>query len=973
MPRRIDAEVAVKVTGQDKVDKLEKQLDELSGEKVEIPIEADDQATRDIDDLMAKVDKLGGEPAQILLASNAAQITNEIADLIIDIDKLDSSDPTIDMKIERVGQLTGDLDKIQAKVKEIDGMRVSPQIDTTPAVGGIDRISDSARGANSALANMIGNAGQDVGALGGIAGSAGVAIGQMAEYAADATLGGERLGSALKSMVAVAGPIAVLAAALQAVTGAMAESKAEAEAARKLTEDLGTAMRETGDDAVGLANAIRENIPALRDWTTESLLGTGILGEMAVEANRLGKNIPILGKLFQDLGVDVVGAMNDAGLSIFQFGDAVQGSDADFQAFLQLLDDFKLAGLITSDQYKGLTDAANSYRDSVLDAKEAQKLFNVNQAEANSLFKEFLTQEAPLESFTSHWKTLMDDMRDGSIDSKAAADAINFLTDALGKQPEEIIAIAQAGLDDEYAAQAKAADEAKRAVDENNEKMREAYAAQRQFADAVGLANAGLAEAVDSADAMGTALDRLNTTTSELDFSQMALDTVGSFDDMKTAIDAAAEAGVDLSKIDLTPESVEELKNIPAELAGIVDAVAGMREPIQTELTHAFDTGGVDAFVEKARFFRREVVTQFTQSLMDAGVSAEEAQAQARQLADELGLMPRDVRIAIRLTREEEARAALAAFSSVIADLPEEQQIRINTAIAEGDIARALEILNTQLILRGYPPITLPVDADTAPAEEGIEGTRGKKRPPARIDTEVGDNKAEPELEDIRTKRRQAKIDAAKGQDTASGDLDAIQRTTNPRVAPIAAQALNVSLVDQVLASLARSRTAFITADALTETAETELNDTARDRTSYVRQVVLPPTGGAKGLTSRGETVQTGELGPELVRYPDGTWGWTGIAGPQLSYLPSGARVFPAHESREIAKRRTIVTRKMANGGVVLAERATAAAGGLTIHVHNNMRAGVIGNRFDVARAVTAATKDAIRFAGRRAVLSGQW
>ena len=48
-------------------------------------------------------------------------------------------------------------------------------------------------------------------------------------------------------------------------------------------------------------------------------------------------------------------------------------------------------------------------------------------------------------------------------------------------------------------------------------------------------------------------------------------------------------------------------------------------------------------------------------------------QAQATALADELGLMPEDIQIMIKLTREEEARAALDQFGSMISTFPTER------------------------------------------------------------------------------------------------------------------------------------------------------------------------------------------------------------------------------------------------------------------------------------------------------------
>ena len=136
------ARVEAEVDGLDDVEKLARSLDELDGEKVEIPVEVDDQAGRDIDDLLEKVDRLHVEPAQLLLATNAAQITTDIADLLLDIDKLDSTDPTVDVKIERVNQLKGDLDQIQAKAREISDTPIDLDTDrgdegasTTSAVG----------------------------------------------------------------------------------------------------------------------------------------------------------------------------------------------------------------------------------------------------------------------------------------------------------------------------------------------------------------------------------------------------------------------------------------------------------------------------------------------------------------------------------------------------------------------------------------------------------------------------------------------------------------------------------------------------------------------------------------------------------------------------------------------------------------------------------------------------------------------
>ena len=98
--------------------------------------------------------------------------------------------------LQRMGltfeEIVADADKLAASLKELDQVQVKG-LDS--GLGGVEheaRRASTTRPAasRSVLANMVGNATQDLGALGGVAGSAGVAIGQMGEYMADAA--GER-------------------------------------------------------------------------------------------------------------------------------------------------------------------------------------------------------------------------------------------------------------------------------------------------------------------------------------------------------------------------------------------------------------------------------------------------------------------------------------------------------------------------------------------------------------------------------------------------------------------------------------------------------------------------------------------------------------------------------------------------------------------------------------------------------------
>ena len=117
--------------------------------------------------------------------------------------------------LQRMGlsfeEIVVDADKLATSFKELDQVQVKG-LDS--GLGGVNtkmgELQRSAGGSRSVLANMVGNTTQDLGALAGVAGSAGVAIGQMGEYMADAAGEGEGFGSVLKNFGTVAVPLAAI-------------------------------------------------------------------------------------------------------------------------------------------------------------------------------------------------------------------------------------------------------------------------------------------------------------------------------------------------------------------------------------------------------------------------------------------------------------------------------------------------------------------------------------------------------------------------------------------------------------------------------------------------------------------------------------------------------------------------------------------------------------------------------------------
>ena len=159
-----------------------------------------------------------------------------------------------------IDTIIANADQLAGKLREVSDADVGGKLGASlgTARGKTDELTDSAVKGRSALANMIGNTAQDLGAMGGIAGSAGVALGQMAEGAADAAAGGEAIGSALKGMAMVAGPVAALTIGVQLLQMWMSRGKAEAKEIAEATEQYADALFKAQDAGEDLQNTIEK-------------------------------------------------------------------------------------------------------------------------------------------------------------------------------------------------------------------------------------------------------------------------------------------------------------------------------------------------------------------------------------------------------------------------------------------------------------------------------------------------------------------------------------------------------------------------------------------------------------------------------------------------------------------------------------------------------------------------------------------
>lgn len=700
-------------------------------------------------------------------------------------------------------EITANADQLGGKLREIagpDGAGLD-QIGTRAraAAADTDKLSDSARGANSALANMVGNSAQELGELGGIAGSAGVAVGQMAEYFSDATLAGEGLGSALKSMVAVVGPIALLAAAVQTVSGALAIQERRAEEAAARTEAVGDAMRSAADDTVGLADKLRETADAMKRFEATDIIGNDVINRM----NDLAASLPIIGGLAQDLRVDLAAALTKAGSSMYEFSRAIDGTTAEAQLFLDAMYAQMQAGKLTGREYTALTQAVVQYRKAASDAASTQALMNVNAEEANAVLAELVTKADPLARFADVWATLMQDMADGSIDTKAAADAVNELAEKLGLTQEEVIDLAREHLADQMSAIAEAASETAEAMGEVND------------------AFAGTGERVA---ALGRVLEAFNART-PLDFADMAADTVQSFDDLKAALEDVSDIG----SRPLAPTTVEDLRGLSAESGRVIDAMGAMRSAIQTELGAALESAGgnFDGLREKAGFFRDEITTQFTDAFTKMGLGPDEVDAKVTELLGNLGLLPSQVETQIRLTQADEAMRKIELFGAAIDNLPPEVQTQVAAAIDANDPVKAWELIKAGVDAQGAVPVettadpqgftsamgeleqgdystTVDVGADTKPAESDTEAFTRKRRETAPISVLVNQALAAAALLAFITQSRATTIYVGtSGVPEVSSTLNAL---ATPRRVPIEAYVADYPTTAEIQRLIGRPR-----------------------------------------------------------------------------------------------------------------------------------------------------------------------
>ena len=282
-----------------------------------------------------------------------------------------------------IEDITVNADRLGNKLRELSDIDVGGKLGRNlgTARGRLDELGASAGSSRSVLANMVGNSTQDLASLGGFAGSAGVAIGQMGEYMADARLSGEAFGSVLGNFAKVAGPIAAVSLALAGINNIMGEMRKGQAATKAFDVDQVTqfneALKDTGDLVDNYSNQLEDTGQVLVDtgrkagpaWT-----------QILPGVNELVDNIGLLGKFGEELE-DILPTLNQAGIDSKRWSEITTAGIADQAAQLQGLRDDLIAANIAEEDRRDIMQGARAAQDNYTEAlkkrREQEQFFGV--------------------------------------------------------------------------------------------------------------------------------------------------------------------------------------------------------------------------------------------------------------------------------------------------------------------------------------------------------------------------------------------------------------------------------------------------------------------------------------------------------------------------------------------------------------------------------------------------------------------
>jgi hypothetical protein len=536
--------------------------------------------------------------------------------------------------------------------------------------------SDQSR---SVLANLAGNAAQDLGELGGVVGTLGVGIGQLAEYAVDGNI-------ALSGLAGVAGPMAALAATTYLIGEAVKQIGVEQKETTEQTAKYRDVLAEAGSAALNV-----------RDMVVEA-------GKLSFADNNADTFLRDLTELLPGVGegvVNVADIMQRASLNVDDYANAVTGVGDTWNETITQLSLARTQGLISGDEFEAVVAEMEDQRNRIGAAgSDTADFFAQSVDGLNEQFARLQAQDDPFSVMSDRWVTLVDDLRDGKIDTQDAVDAVSDLSLELGKDPGEILDIAWKGLNKTWDAATESADKARQAQVDAAKAARDSAI---EVAQAAGVVNQAIRDAnqiigsgafdATSIDATATAMGGFFDTFTA--GREAVAGVQGALDDLQTAFEAQDGLLPNLS----TPEGRATL-----------DALEQLGTALIPGIQKAFDqsNGSVGKFKSGMTALYQDTLAQLSDQL---NISTDDA----AQLLAQIGLTPDNFSTYYELIGDEDAKAKLALLQSTLSSLPAYVQTQVQMQIIKGDYQGAVATIQGYL---DHHTTKAQMDLNTQGAEE---------------------------------------------------------------------------------------------------------------------------------------------------------------------------------------------------------------------------------------------------------------
>lgn len=596
-------------------------------------------------------------------------------------------------------EITQDADKLAVSLKGLDDIRVAGVKDLDSVAPGLatklDDVSKSADSSKSALANMVGNSFQTMGQSLGIVGDLGVGIGQLGEYAADAKLEGEGLGSVFKSMAGVVGPMAALALVTKGVAdvmGRFTESQDRTTDSVKRWED---ALASGGDGTDAYADSLRELGTVTLDVAREQSKLANVTAELDSHWYSTGIGVHLLTQLLgasSDETKDLTASLTQAGVTVDRWADLAAGGGDAAARFADYLKTTNLSADDQKDILTGLSQAQADHAAAAENSGKATAFFGVSAEEAAKKQDELAKAQQEATQAANDQAIAVANAADGLVEISSASAEAARRADALADAFDVTSATVEwaSGVRD---------------ITESIGKLGEA-AAGVDLSQGLDPTNLGADKLLDALDALRPQIQAKIQTAFTEGGPQAAQETADTY--VQSIVDALGGQ--------LSPDKVREL-------LGIGD--------LSTTLQVAVDHSSVErAKSELALLVGLGGETPFTASLKLAVDSGQLSGEAARAIA-EWGLTEQGVKVPVDAVTDPTTLAEAQAFmASFAAGNPVVQPLVGDpTGVTAAADDAAKDVAGTQA--------TMPLGVDPKDAEQGIASTKdtaAKTKPIVDVD-----------------------------------------------------------------------------------------------------------------------------------------------------------------------------------------------------------------------------------------------